>query len=73
VLVDLQFQDRVSQILSHISQDVEKLRQQLATGERPDVQQWLSSLERSYTTHEQRNIHHGGDTAAANQSSVTFF
>lgn len=73
VLVDLQFQDRVSQILSHVSQDVSKLRDAIANGEVPPVQQWLQSLERTYTTGEQRSVHRGSKDAAAEQSSVTFF
>ena len=73
VLVDLQFQDRVSQILSHVSQDVERLRQALARGETPDIQSWLLSLERTYTTGEQRALHQGQHNAPADSSTVTFF
>ena len=73
VLVDLQFQDRVSQILSHVSQDVERLRQALARGESPDISNWLLSLERTYTTGEQRAVHRGGHSTDTDSSTVTFF
>ena len=73
VLVDLQFQDRVSQILSHVSDDVSKLREAIARGETPDIRLWLQALERTYTTGEQRAAHHGGGGASTDQSSVTFF
>ncbi len=72
VMVDLQFQDRVSQILSHVSQDVDKLRAALARGELPDAKTWLRALERTYTTGEQRALH-GGNNNGNEQSSVTFF
>jgi methyl-accepting chemotaxis protein len=80
VLVNLQFQDRVSQILDHVQIDINKLRQLIdAAGEQPPVMpdrgQWLRELERTYTTAEQKNVHGGGGTggAAAPSSSIDFF
>jgi methyl-accepting chemotaxis protein len=73
-LVHLQFQDRVSQILRNVIQDMEKLAswiQQPPAGF--DVARWLGDLEKTYTTREQRAIHHGTETAAEDSSEITFF
>ncbi|UUQ64946.1 methyl-accepting chemotaxis protein [Pseudomonas fuscovaginae UPB0736] len=80
VLVNLQFQDRVSQILSHVRDNITALhdhllqaRQSPGQAETMDARQWLSRMESTYATDEQRRTHHG--TAAAQQSSaeITFF
>lgn len=72
VLVALQFQDRVSQILAHVTGDMRKLGEKVAT-EVPDPSQWLSQLERTYTTLEQVQVHRGGRTQSPAKSTVTFF
>ncbi|WP_397459770.1 methyl-accepting chemotaxis protein [Pseudomonas asplenii] len=80
VLVNLQFQDRVSQILSHVRDNITALhdhllqaRQSPGQAETMDARQWLARMESTYATDEQRRTHHG--TAAAQQSSaeITFF
>jgi len=73
VLVDLQFQDRVSQIISHISEDMQRLRDSLAEPVVPASRDWLRRLESSYTTLEQQRVHSGQRAASVEQSSVTFF
>ena len=88
VLVNLQFQDRVSQILSHIIADMQRLEATLSEAvqapagqlpPRPDTRQWLADLKRSYTTHEQHALHShangGGQGGAGGSASVevTFF
>jgi methyl-accepting chemotaxis protein len=81
ILVQLQFQDRVSQILGHVMRDMDKLEQQLglalqaAAGQRPaaDIERWLRELKQTYTTQEQHVLHHGGEHKANNDSDVTFF
>jgi methyl-accepting chemotaxis protein len=84
VLVNLQFQDRVGQILSHVTQDIEKFvaviqqqQQQLQSGrdlEPIDVQQWLERVRKTYTTLEQVDVHHGrASTHRPSQSDVTLF
>jgi methyl-accepting chemotaxis protein len=82
VLVALQFQDRVSQILCHVRQDMDKLEQRLAahrTAEGPvdpslvDAQAWLEELATTYTTAEQRALHGGAAQPAASSAGVTFF
>lgn len=82
VIVNLQFQDRASQIISHVIADMDKLaataslfRQQLDYGQPPDpisVAQWLAQLEQTYTTLEQVQAHSGRQTSSS-ADEVTFF
>jgi methyl-accepting chemotaxis protein len=85
VLVNLQFQDRVSQILGHVIDDMEKLvgaiadqETRLRHGERVtaiDTGEWLRTLQKTYTTLEQVDVHRGGGTRTkgSNNSEITFF
>ncbi|KPC55111.1 methyl-accepting chemotaxis protein [Amantichitinum ursilacus] len=75
VLVNLQFQDRVHQILDHVGNDITKLQRSGHNDEAPDTARWLDELQRTYTTLEQKAAHGGGgqSAAASNASSVTFF
>lgn len=84
VLVNLQFQDRVSQILSHVIDNIEKLttciheqKKCLAEGkELPpiNINEWMELLTKTYTTIEQVEIHQGkNNSKAPNDSEVTFF
>lgn len=73
VLVDLQFQDRVSQITSHITADMRRLLERLYDEAPLDALAWLQELEAGYTTLEQARIHGGEAQARVEQSSVTFF
>lgn len=84
VLVDLQFQDRVSQILSHVMADMHKLEQTIEqhqhaqelqqTANHIDVAQWLAQIKKTYTTLEQVAMHQGHRASAAPTSSVvTYF
>ena len=84
VLVALQFQDRASQILNHVTADMEKLaatlrehREFLKQGlkvEGLDVEGWLAAIERTYTTLEQVAVHQGADQRLGPaDSSITFF
>lgn len=89
VLVSLQFQDRVSQILSHVTADMKKLEtvfndcsRQLSAGEEiPDIdkEQWLEEIKQSYTTLEQLDVHDDRDRTSRNDSqppasdNMTFF
>jgi methyl-accepting chemotaxis protein len=77
VLVALQFQDRVSQILSHVINDLRKLDQQLAAaqGGTPcvlDADAWLANLAATYTMREQVDVHSGRQTAQED-TDITFF
>jgi methyl-accepting chemotaxis protein len=82
VLVNLQFQDRVSQIQGHVLVNMQKLENQLQQADLsraqfvlPDRAQWLSDLERTYTTLEQKAVHHGKSGSKGNtpSASVDFF
>lgn len=85
VLVALQFQDRVSQILGHVSQDMGKLNERIgeheagvSRGEAPpslDASAWLDELSHTYTVPEQHVVHHGGQPVAApaDSADITFF
>ncbi|TAN67727.1 MAG: hypothetical protein EPN17_10720 [Methylobacter sp.] len=84
VFVDLQFQDRVSQILTLVSDDLNKLEQHLNEfkhNERSDgssrsvnVEQWLEELTHSYTMEEQLAAHEGAKTdIKTHQNNITFF
>lgn len=79
VLVSLQFQDRVSQILSHVRDDIHKLEMHAndrLSGEFApiDTEAWLEELSQTYTTTEQRQMHGGAaSTPSAASSEITFF
>ena len=73
VLVDLQFQDRTSQILSHVRDDASLFASLLGTGEIPDPDEWLKRLESTYTTTEQENVHRGASASSSASASIDFF
>jgi methyl-accepting chemotaxis protein len=84
VVMHLQFQDRVSQILSHVMDDMNKLQHnasefaaQLDAGELPEtisVQHWLEGLRKTYTTLEQVSVHTGGKQKNTTpDDDITFF
>ncbi|HJV24999.1 MAG TPA: methyl-accepting chemotaxis protein [Aromatoleum sp.] len=75
VLVSLQFQDRVSQILAHSRQDIERLAACLSGAEQGtaqpiDIGAWIAEMERKYVTLEQRDVRARGKAAS---SEVQFF
>ncbi len=89
VLVSLQFQDRVSQILMHVRNDLAKLEtnlstyeQEIAKGNLPnpfDARLWLQELSQTYTMPEQHAAHSGRHYSGASQTAknqepeITFF
>jgi methyl-accepting chemotaxis protein len=83
VLVQLQFQDRMSQILSAVCQDIDRLlgrvqaaEGRLASGETPApfaVQEWIAELEKTYTTLEQHDSQHPATQGQRAASDITFF
>jgi methyl-accepting chemotaxis protein len=57
VLVSLQFQDRVTQMLSHVQNDLYKLQNTIAAGDlQVDGATWLQELAATYTMQEQHEI-----------------
>lgn len=82
VLVGLQFQDRVSQVLAHVTGDMARLEERLRamqddlhSGRRPealDGDTWTREMRRTYTTAEQHALH-GDGNAAPEPAGITFF
>ena len=83
VLVSLQFQDRVSQILAHVRNNMEKLHQHLQQYKQDkaasipvkplDIKAWLAEMEALYATQEQVHTHRGVQAGAAVKQEITFF
>ncbi len=82
VLVSLQFQDRVSQILSHVTEHMmmlpDRIKQLMEQGGQDEAviintQSWLEEMEASYTTTEQKLNHQGVTDHSAVQTQVAFF
>lgn len=81
-LVQLQFQDRVSQIMGHVKHNIEQLpgllAQHRAESERAgsvpplDPRPLLAELEKTYAMAEERAVHQG-QAAQADASEITFF
>jgi methyl-accepting chemotaxis protein len=74
LLVDLQFQDRTSQMLAQITADMHKL-QGYVEGDRAqtiDATRWLADMTKSYTMGEQY-ANHSGQSMQAQPQEVTFF
>ncbi|WP_409525203.1 methyl-accepting chemotaxis protein [Nitrincola sp. MINF-07-Sa-05] len=83
VLVSLQFQDRVSQIMTHVNQDMNKLQLEL-TGRKDtinadlqsesfDVEKWLTDFASTYTTPEQHALHGDEQQSFSDDTEITFF
>ena len=76
-LVQLQFQDRVGQILQHVvdsMQQAEELPDTADSGSAQEhVQRLLDKMARTYTTEEQRRLHRGLESQAIAPQEVTFF
>lgn len=76
ILVSLQFQDRVSQILGHVFDDMNKLaptyqqcQDNLSQGspiDPIDINQWLNNMKQTYTTLEQVTAHDGNEQNQGN-------
>jgi methyl-accepting chemotaxis protein len=81
VLVNLQFQDRVHQIIGHVLDDMERAealcRDIDADPEQGDShidkEAWLKKLSATYTTLEQQAVHQGKSAKTAATDEITFF
>jgi len=83
LLISLQFQDRVSQMLGHVRDDLHKLERHLEEYHQDresgllrhsiDAGQWLEELAGTYTMAEQRSVHEGGEATADDSDEITFF
>lgn len=83
-LVQLQFQDRVSQVMTHVRQNMEALPERLSRSSDTyehegrlvpvDVAALLAELEATYAMAEERSTHGGGGSAGAPKNEeITFF
>lgn len=76
VLVSLQFQDRVSQILSHVTANLQEMQAHLRERDRNAVENrdWLARMAREYSTHEEFENHSGIRTSTAQpDTAITYF
>lgn len=81
VIMELQFQDRVSQVLQTIRSnmtDLEAMLQQAQASDTAeakfiDVDRWLSNMKQRYTMIEQHHIHSGEKRAKEQDDGITFF
>lgn len=78
-LMQMQFQDRVSQMLQHVVENIEQFKQQLHPHNEVDVPALLRALESSYAMAEERHAHaaqHASSSSAKrthDSEEVTFF
>ncbi len=78
-LISLQFQDRISQILSHVVNTQNEFVEQIDSYESGRIselnsRQWIESMRKGYAMEEQHLNHAGGDVTGNNQSGgMTFF
>jgi methyl-accepting chemotaxis protein len=76
-IVQLQFQDRVSQILSHVRDNIARLPAWLdeqAQDGAPDARSLLAELESTYAMAEERSLHKSATASAPQQAEeITFF
>jgi methyl-accepting chemotaxis protein len=75
VLMNFQTQDRLSQMLCCVTDDINRLLQWLEQGGDLSASQageWLARLDASYTMEEQRSEHHG-NTSIQRETAVEFF
>lgn len=85
VMLNLQFQDRVNQILGHISADMEKFSAMVAEQQRKisanedvkaiDLDEWLAAVQKTYTTLEQVDAHKNKNSGykKPENTEITFF
>jgi methyl-accepting chemotaxis protein len=76
LLISLQFQDRVSQILGAVSNDMEKMQNTVTHfgyEEMPTPEEWLDALASTYTMEEERQHHRGAMAVVSSDDEVTFF
>ena len=77
-MVQLQFQDRVGQILAHVVGSIGELHELMradggVSADGGAAAQYLGEMAQSYTTEEQRRIHSGGSAAEVAPQAAEFF
>ncbi len=76
----MQFQDKVSQILDHVRNNLNELSEQIENNQDLDIGGLLDKMSKEYTTTSERDAHHkltgvdvSQDTKVAGESEVMFF
>jgi methyl-accepting chemotaxis protein len=82
-LVEMQFQDRVSQIMTQVNKNLERLPQVLQEQSQyyaqtrvlptPDAELLLTELKSTYVMADQHVIHEGGQVTQSNTTDISFF
>ncbi|MDD2882092.1 MAG: methyl-accepting chemotaxis protein [Rhodoferax sp.] len=82
-LVQMQFQDRVSQIMTQVNKNLDRLPQVLQEQHQQyaqshvlqplDAQALLAELKKTYVMADQHVIHEGGQVAQSNTTDISFF
>ncbi|GGM30865.1 methyl-accepting chemotaxis protein [Dactylosporangium sucinum] len=74
-IVNLQFQDRIGQVLQHLEDNIQRMPAHVASAPAtgPQARPLLDELEQTYTMHGERDAHRGGAVAAPPASEITFF
>jgi methyl-accepting chemotaxis protein len=74
ILVALQNEDRMSQILTHVCEDMRRLEVSLEKGPAalPDLKAWMDTLRATYTTPEEHAVH-TGESEPAPAAGIDFF
>jgi methyl-accepting chemotaxis protein len=80
-MVQLQFQDRIDQILTHVVQSIEDLSKNAALMDASTddeaahgvAQEYLAGMAQRYTTEEQRRIHQGAAAVEVAPQAAEFF
>ncbi len=82
-LVQLQFQDRVSQIMNHVKDNIERLPEFLQKSQAQyaqagelqplDPESLLTELKETYVMSDQHTVHEGGKQAQTNSADISFF
>jgi methyl-accepting chemotaxis protein len=71
LLISLQFQDRVSQIIGVVDDDIRRLQGVVESGEPvPDLQAWMTELQQHYTMNEQHDVHASTATGSGAQKTA---
>ncbi|GAA1563994.1 methyl-accepting chemotaxis protein [Dactylosporangium maewongense] len=73
-IVNLQFQDRIGQVLEHLRENIDRMPVVVAEDRSLNAQRLLDELAATYTMHQEREAHlTGAKTAAVPESEITFF
>lgn len=73
-LVAMQFQDRVSQIMAHVADNIDALNKLIEVGvHNLDADAWLSEMESKFSIDEEYASLSGEQTSSVNSSSLTYF